>query len=293
MRLQYCTCIWCTYRGYSAYYIFQASSQLPVESITMPTFEIHDEAWYPWVLGGYFALVIVTYLACARITAPYGRHWARGWGPTASVRESWIVMESPALWATVLFYSMGEQKLGRVPLIFLRLYQVHYFNRVLIYPLRMKGIRGKSMPLLVALCAFGFNILNSYAQGRWISNYGEYPDSWLTSPKFIIGVTIFFIGFIGNFWSDSILLSLRTDEDDRSYRIPQGGLFRLVSNANYFFEMVEWLGWAIMTWSPAALAFFLYTMANLVPRAKSNHYWYLKKFPDYPKERRILVPYLY
>ncbi|OAE33938.1 hypothetical protein AXG93_1952s1140 [Marchantia polymorpha subsp. ruderalis] len=175
-------------------------------------------------------------------------------------------MESPALWAMVLFYSMGEQKLGRVPLILLRLHQVHYFNRVLIYPMRMK-VRGKGMPIIVAACAFAFNILNSYVQARWLSNYGSYPDSWLTSPKFILGATLFGLGFLGNFWSDSYLFSLRADEDDRSYKIPKAGLFKFITCPNYFSEMVEWLGWAIMTWSPAGLAFFIYTIANLAPRA--------------------------
>ena len=28
------------------------------------------------------------------------------------------------------------------------------------------------------------------------------------------------------------------------------------------------------------------------PRAFSNHRWYKEKFPDYPKERRALIPFI-
>jgi 3-oxo-5-alpha-steroid 4-dehydrogenase 1 len=31
-------------------------------------------------------------------------------------------------------------------------------------------------------------------------------------------------------------------------------------------------------------------MANLIPRAISTHRWYHEKFPDYPADRRVLIP---
>jgi hypothetical protein len=34
-------------------------------------------------------------------------------------------------------------------------------------------------------------------------------------------------------------------------------------------------------------------MANLIPRAISTHMWYLESFPDYPRQRRILVPFVW
>lgn len=47
-----------------------------------------------------------------------------------------------------------------------------------------------------------------------------------------------------------------------------------------------------MTWSISGLAFFIYTVANLGPRAFANHRWYQETFEDYPKERRALIPFL-
>jgi hypothetical protein len=54
--------------------------------------------------------------------------------------------------------------------------------------------------------------------------------------------------------------------------------------------MIQWSGWAILTWSWAGLAFALFTICNLVPRAMANQRWYRETFPDYPPERKILVP---
>ena len=48
-----------------------------------------------------------------------------------------------------------------------------------------------------------------------------------------------------------------------------------------------------MAWCLPAVAFVVWTLANLVPRAIRNHRWYHDKFPDYPPERRALVPYLF
>lgn len=107
-----------------------------------------------------------------------------------------------------------------------------------------------------------------------------------------MGLTLFLSGFCINVWADSVLFSLRKGSQDRSYQIPQGFLFEWISCPNYFGEMVEWLGWAFMTWSWAGLAFFVYTVANLGPRAVANHKWYLEKFEDYPKSRKAFFPFL-
>jgi 3-oxo-5-alpha-steroid 4-dehydrogenase 1 len=51
-------------------------------------------------------------------------------------------------------------------------------------------------------------------------------------------------------------------------------------------------GFAIATWSLGATFILLITIANLVPRAFQTHRWYREKFPDYPRERRVLIPFL-
>ena len=46
-----------------------------------------------------------------------------------------------------------------------------------------------------------------------------------------------------------------------------GGMFKYVTAANYFGEILEWTGFAIACWSLPAFAFAWWTFANLAPRA--------------------------
>ena len=105
-------------------------------------------------------------------------------------------------------------------------------------------------------------------------------------------VFAFGVGMALNIDSSRRLLRLKKANPD-DYSIPRGGLFRWVSCPNYLGEIVEWLGWALLTWSPAGLAFAAWTMANLVPRARAHHRWYRERFPDYPARRKALVPGLF
>jgi len=34
------------------------------------------------------------------------------------------------------------------------------------------------------------------------------------------------------------------------------------------------------------------TATNLIPRARSLHAWYLENIPDYPGNRKAIIPYL-
>ncbi|HOS72184.1 MAG TPA: 3-oxo-5-alpha-steroid 4-dehydrogenase, partial [Bacteroidales bacterium] len=68
--------------------------------------------------------------------------------------------------------------------------------------------------------------------------------------------------------------------------------FDYISSPHYFGEIIEWGGWALMTWSLPGFAFFVFTFANLFPRAINTHRWYRGKFPAYPPGRKAVIPYL-
>ncbi|WP_348787702.1 3-oxo-5-alpha-steroid 4-dehydrogenase [Leifsonia sp. NPDC080035] len=248
-----------------------------------------DGGWYWWLVGAELALAVVTFVALCFIVAPYGgRHGRPGWGPTVPARVGWVVMEAPASLAFLAFYLLGAHRFETVPLLFLLLWQAHYVQRAFVYPFLMRS--GSRMPVLVMLLAILFNLLNAWINARWVSEYGTYALTWLADPRFWIGLLLFGCGYALNVGSDRILRALRRGGE--GYRIPSGGGFRYVSSPNYLGEIVEWIGWAIATWSVAGAAFALYTIANLAPRAMANHRWYTETFPDYPRDRRALVPYL-
>lgn len=50
-----------------------------------------------------------------------------------------------------------------------------------------------------------------------------------------------------------------------------GGLFEYVSGANYLGEIVEWFGYAVATWSLAALSFAVFSLCFIGPRAFYHH----------------------
>jgi len=236
-------------------------------------------------------IAIPTAVALIWLTAPYGRHARGGWGPTVPNRVGWILMELPACVGFAAIFFLGSRALELAPLVLLGIWQIHYVHRTFIFPFRLRKT-GKRMPLAIPAMAIVFNSLNAYVNARWISHLGDYGVAWLTDPRFLIGTAVFFTGLAINLHADTVLIHLRKP-GETGYKIPQGGLYRYVTCPNYLGEILEWIGWAILTWSLAGAAFAIYTAANLAPRAISNHKWYLEKFGDeYPKQRRALIPFL-
>ncbi|MBX7097083.1 MAG: DUF1295 domain-containing protein [Myxococcaceae bacterium] len=236
------------------------------------------------------ALAVVTWLALTFITAPYGRHQRSGWGPMLPAKLAWPLMESPSFvgFALVLLVSGSPLEAGTVgPAL---LWLTHYAQRTVIYPLRMSP-KAKPMPAAIAALAFGFNLFNVHLNAGWLLAHPRGAE-WLLDPRFLAGAALFASGFGINLWADAVLFRLRAPGQS-GYSIPRGGLYELVSCPNYLGELLEWLGYALAAWSPAGLAFAIYTAANLVPRARAHHRWYRETFDDYPAARRAVVPFLY
>ncbi len=250
----------------------------------MPSFGLHRALVLVEI-----ALAAITFVALRFVTAPYGRHARAGWGPELPARIGWLVMESPAPLLFAALYALGPHRAGAAPLALLALWELHYLYRAFAYPFLLRGDR--RMPLLVALLAIAFNVLNAYVNAPWVSTFGAYPAAWLRDPRFVAGAALFLAGLFLHVSSDRALRRLRAPGES-GYRIPRGGAFEWVSCPNYLGEVLEWSGWAVATWSLAGLAFALYTAANLAPRALAHHAWYRRRFADYPPARRALVPFL-
>uniref|UniRef100_A0A6V7QTC2 3-oxo-5-alpha-steroid 4-dehydrogenase C-terminal domain-containing protein n=1 Tax=Ananas comosus var. bracteatus TaxID=296719 RepID=A0A6V7QTC2_ANACO len=232
-----------------------------------------DEAVFSGALLTMYVGAALTVLSLQFAAAPYGRHVGPGsgwWGPGVAAPVAWSVMESPTLWLFWLVFPLGRQRSHPIALAAAALFLVHYTHRTLVYPLRLlrSSSRPKPVPLLVAALAFAFNLLNAYLQARSASHYARYPYPTPTPAGRRGGA--------------------------RRLQGAPGGWFDLVACPNYMGEAAEWLGWAIVAWSPAALAFFLYTCANLGPRARAHRRWYRLKFgDDFPAARKAFIPFIY
>lgn len=249
-------------------------------------------SWYEGLLWSVFVISPLVVIALVFMPAPYGRHADRRFGPSMPTRLAWVVMEAPSslLFAGVFF--VGPRALEPVPLVLFGLWQVHYAQRAFVYPFLLRTGKGGRTPIAICAMGFLFNCVNSVLNAGWIaSTEAGYGAAWMTDPRFLLGVGLFAGGYAINRWADAVLRNLRKP-GEKGYRIPRGGLYERISSPNYFGEMIEWLGWAVATWSLPGLAFFVFTVANLLPRAVSHHRWYQRTFPDYPKKRKAAIPFL-
>ena len=250
---------------------------------------------YNGFLWGMTALAVVVFFALYHVRAGYGLLRDGHWGPQIGNRWGWFLMESPVFFTMLVFWLCSPRRFDAVPLIFLCLFQLHYFNRSFIYPMLLKG-RSK-MPLGIIVMGVVFNLLNAAMQGLWIfylAPEGRYSIDWLTTPQFIIGMVVFFAGMVINMHSDHIIRHLRKPGDTGHY-LPKGGMFRYVSSANYFGEILEWTGFAILTWSAAGAVFAIWTFANLVPRADAIYHRYAEMFGEEFCKAHLkrVIPFIY
>ena len=242
--------------------------------------------YYLLFAWGLIGLIAFFYLL--KEPAPYGKHIKEDSKYFLGSKTGWILMESPAFYLMLLFFLIFGDYKNYVQIVLTFLFCLHYFNRSFIWPIRAQT-NLKKMPLKIAISAFGFNVVNVFFQGTWIFFLIDYEESWLLSIWFILGLAVFFSGMVINIISDEIMMNLKKTSHGK-YSIPRGFLFSKISCPNYFGEFLEWLGWALMTMNLAGFVFFFWTLANLFPRALSNHNWLLKEFKDYPKERKAVIP---
>lgn len=208
-------------------------------------------------------------------------------------------MELPSLVLFMVLFLRGDP--FGVKWVFFAFWVIHYTNRIFIFPLRTKT-RGKKIPVLIVVFASIFNLINGFVNGYWLGgeswskelgarSMGEelYTIGWFSDPRFIIGVSVFIVGFVINQASDNYLIKLRKG-NRKGYFIPEGGLFKYVSCPNFLGEIIEWTGFAIMTWALPGLSFAVWTAVNLIPRALHHHSWYKENFNNYPKDRKAVIP---
>lgn len=234
-----------------------------------------------WACIGAGSFILLQY-----VTAPYGRHIKKGWGPQISNRIGWIIMEAPSFLIILYFYLISDQSAYAATLSILWL--IHYLNRTFIYPFRIRT-KGKKMPLVIVLSAIFFNCMNAGLNGYFLAHFETYGADSFMQWNFIVGLVLFITGFIINQTSDHLLINLRKP-GETDYKIPEGFLFKYISCPNLFGELVQWTGFAIMAWNLPALTFLVWTVANLLPRAIGHHKWYLNHFENYPSKRKAVIP---
>ena len=252
------------------------------------------KATIEWICYAWIGIALMVHITMFFVKAPFGRHTTDKWGMTINNKLGWFIMELPSLLIMIFFLFQGLQRGMGYAWILFALWIFHYINRTIIFPIRIKSTP-KRIPLVIVTSAIFFNLVNAGTNGYYLAELvpsDAYDMSWLGSWHFIFGIIIFITGMLINWRSDHILINLRK-KGDTGYHIPQGFLFNYISSPNLFGEILEWCGFALMAWNLPALTFAIWTYANLVPRAKNHHDWYVMQFSEYPAERKIIFPFIY
>lgn len=239
------------------------------------------------------AIALVVFVCLYFVKAGYGIFRTSSWGPAISNKVAWVLMEAPVFLMMCYLWAASERRTEVTACMFFFLFQLHYFQRSFVFPLLMKG--KSQMPIAIMLMGIVFNVLNGYMQGRWLFYLAPdemYGTQWIASPWFIGGTLLFFVGMAINWHSDYVIRHLRKPGDTRHY-LPSRGMYRYVTSGNYFGEIVEWAGWAVLTCSLSGLVFLWWTVANLVPRANAIWHRYREEFASEVGNRKRVFPFLY
>ena len=250
-------------------------------------------ASHTWAL-----LAPVVALSLFFVTANYSRYYT-GWSLLRCALPGavgWFVMEvvSPGLYLWSFLRAGGD--LLRCPLA--AMWLTHYTYRCFVYPaLRWRTM--KPMPLEIALLSVMFNSVNGYLNGASAADF-TLAGALATRTGAVclaVGACMWLLGFVGNIHSDETLRALRKSPAEAGvYKVPPPvGMHRYLMSPNYSCECFEWLGYYVASrFAPAAMTFFVWTLANLGPRAYTNYKWCQKRFgKKMPKNRRIFIPFIW
>jgi very-long-chain enoyl-CoA reductase len=158
---------------------------------------------------------------------------------------------------------------------------LHFAKRVLesLFLHKYSGVAG----LLTTLLITSFYSTAAYLIG-WLN---QHPIPAVDLP-FVLGLVLFLFGMAFNFYHHKLLADLRKNSLD--YFIPKSGLFEYVVCPHYLFEIITWLGIALLSRHLAAWLILLFVISYLTARSLRTLQWYHQKFSDFPKDRKAILP---
>lgn len=104
-----------------------------------------------------------------------------------------------------------------------------------------------------------------------------------------LGFALFAIGIAGNAYHHWMLANLRKG-GDRKYIVPTGGLFGVFVCPHYIFEIVDFVGIALVSQTFFGWCLAWFVLCYLTGRSFSTKQWYRKKVEGFPENRSVLIP---
>lgn len=171
----------------------------------------------------------------------------------------------------------------------------HYIKRIL-ETIFVHRFSHATMPImnLFKNCSYywGFAFYVGY-----FTNHPLYTPALYGNAQIYLGLAGFILSELGNLSIHVALRNLRPP-GTKERRIPKATanpftiLFQLVSCPNYTYEVGAWLSFTLMTQSVPALLFTLAGGFQMLIWALGKHRNYRREFPDYPRGRKAMIPFL-
>jgi steroid 5-alpha reductase family enzyme len=116
-----------------------------------------------------------------------------------------------------------------------------------------------------------------------------------TVVKNMVGSTLFGVGIVGNFYHHYLLAKLRSSKKTTKYVAPSGGLFEFVATPHYLFELIGWLGVAIVSHQLNVYLVVTSMMSYLGGRSVAQNEFNRKTFSekDWPLDRKNILPFMF
>ena len=252
-----------------------------------------DISTYHHVLWAMAFMGLFVFVTLYLVDAGYGKFRSNKWGYSINNKLGWVLMECPAL--IPIAYTIVALTPSALAILFMSLYALHYVYRSFIFPALLKG--NSKMPLAITAMGATFNFTNSTLLCASVVAFPKesYTDicAYASNWNFWLGIVLFFMGMYTHMKADHTIRNLRKPGDTNHY-LPKGGLFDYVTSANYFGELLEWTGFAILLCNPAAWMFVWWTAANLVPRAHAINKKYRAEFGnEQVGKRKRVIPFIY
>jgi len=171
----------------------------------------------------------------------------------------------------------------------------HYMKRIF-ETLYVHRFSHATMPLmnLFKNCGYywGFTAFIAY-----FMNHPLYTPPTFGKVQVIIGCIGFVVSEFGNYSIHAALRDLRpVGTKERKIPMPNANpftnMFNLVSCPNYTYEALAWFFFSVMTQCAPALIFTAVGLYQMSVWAIGKHKAYKKEFPNYPKNRRAIVPFV-
>lgn len=167
---------------------------------------------------------------------------------------------------------------------------IHFFKRTLevLFVHNYSGEMAVDTMIIISLSYLTLSGSMIYTQ--FLTEGVEEP---LIDLKYI-GIVVFVVGIIGNFYHHYLLSKLRSKGGrDKDYKIPKGGLFGLVICPHYLFEILGFLGMSLISQTVYSFSVTIGSALYLMGRSHVTRNWYRSKFDDFPKQINRVIPYVF